>query len=167
MTRWLTTLGAIGALLLPTGALGAALCDLGAGGATNAAVGYQGRVAEVAAICLCDGTADCVPGTGTGAANDYDLRAMSASLTKSPDLLIFERNLVTDCAADLTATFATGPDADTLHTLGSTTAINAATSRLVVDLQRAPVDRFLNVSLTNTAGCTDSEIILIYGEIER
>ena len=89
------------------------------------------------------------------------------SLTRSPDLAIFERNLATACTGDFTATFATGPDPDTLHTLGSTTAVNAATTRLVVDLQRAPLDRFLNVTVTNSATCTDGEIVLLYGEVER
>ncbi|MGH7409439.1 MAG: hypothetical protein ACREJ6_00015 [Candidatus Methylomirabilis sp.] len=130
------------------------------------------------AICLCNGAVDCDP-SGVSADNfDYDLKSMGLlgtgailslgnRLTTSPDLVIFERNLVTGCSENLTASFTTGPDADTLHTLGTTSAIDSTTTRLVVDLQRAPLDRFLHVALTNTADCTDSEILMLYGEVER
>lgn len=178
MTRWLKFLWAVGALLLPTNALAAAMCGqattgdgLGAGRGTLVSGTYSGRVRQTATLCLCDGAADC---DGVLASNQsfgvYDLRAMGvsgSSLTKSPDLVIFERNLTTGCAGDLTATFLTGPDSSTLHTIGTPNAVSSATTRLVVDLQRAPLDRFLQVTLTNITSCTDSEILMIYGEVDR
>ena len=165
------------ALLLPRSSFAAALCGA-AGAAPTSNVSYGGLVSTHKAICLCDGAANCAPTGGPLTSFDYDLTSMGLlgtgsvfslgnRLTTSPDLVIFERNLVAGCAGNLTASFLTGPDADTLHTLGVTSAIDVTTTRLVVDLQRAPLDRFLNVALTNTAGCADSEIIMLYEEVER
>lgn len=159
MTRYLLTALA---LLVPTLAQAAAWDVV-------ANVGAQGRWRTVATIKLCDqvtgdGTLDCDPvtaGDQTTGTWDFGNSTTTPKRLGRGDTIVLERADSTGCAGDLTATFSTSNSTGatfTFHALGATTAVNNATSRIVIDSQGATLDRFLRTAVSNVAACDDGEI---------
>ena len=164
MKRLLFLLGLVGVLLAPTvgWAVDGDQCD----DSDNANIPLFTRGGWIAVSCiqLCDGKA-----AADSACTEYDF----ATRPGMPDIIVFEYEENPDDAncggstPDFTLT--TGPvsvvataNAPTYDISTSTIVMNAATNRVILITEGAPLDRFLFTAIADDASCTDVDIRMFF-----
>ncbi len=144
------------ALLLPAVAWGADGGACAGHGTTTIAKITRGAWTEVSCIQLCDTKL-----AANSSCTEFDMNSVGM-----PDLIVFEFQedpSNEDCSATPDFTITTGPitggapahDMDT-----SAVVLNSSTTRVVMDMSRAIVDRYLFTAITDDADCTDVDIYM-------
>lgn len=146
----------VGALLLPALALPtwAADGDVRTGTSTS-----RGAIRLITSVKLCD-----TKTSSDSTCTTWDF----ANSPGIPDMLVLERESKTDCAGNATATFTTSATSGgTAHAIGSSAVVvDDNTTRVVIDLHQAPLDRFLVTALTTMTSCTNLTVLMHFYEIQ-
>jgi hypothetical protein len=163
MKMLLTLGGLIGALFLAPGAF-AADGDSCQSHTADASIPLfnKGVWIPIACVQLCDGKA--FGDAGAGACTEFDF----ASVPGMPELVVFEYEedpANPDCGATPDFTFTTGPIAGGTPAYdidSSPLILNPTTDKIIVDLSRVPMDRFLFTALGDAATCSDLDVRLFF-----
>ena len=153
--------GLIGALLLLAPPVFAADGDTCMSHTADAAIPLWsgGFWTPLACVQLCDGKA-----AADSACAEFDFETAPGLA----EVIVFEyeedpANL--DCSATPTYTITTGPitgGAPSYSWDTSAVVMNPTDNRLMVDVSGAMLDRFINVAITDDAGCTDVDVRLFF-----
>lgn len=119
----------------------------------------RGAYTTVGCFQLCDTKV-----AANSSCTEFDLNATSTAGRRvgSSDLIVFEyEENGSDCTATPDFTITTGPvtGGAPLYDLDTTPVIlNSTVNRVVLDMSRAPTDRYLFTAILDDADCTDVDI---------